>query len=687
MRISLFLVIALVIGFSLNSYFASESIKTETSPRDTSAVVSPTKTQSLLTRYINSIMTRYSYKKIAVNDSLSEVIFDNYIKGLDRNKMYLTNADFEEFKNFSDEFDDFLLQGELSIPYEIFNRFRKKLTARTEYISKVLENEFDYTADESYLPDREKSPWALSEKELDEIWRKRIKSEALSLKLSGKKWDKIAETLNKRYANLSKAISQYNAQDVYQAFLNSYTETIDPHTNYLSPSTSDNFDINMKLSLEGIGAQLRTESEYTKVVNVIAGGPAAKSGLIKAEDKIIGVGQGDSGEIEDVIGWRIDDVVAKIRGKKGTAVRLLLVRGELGEAKPDTIMLIREKVKLEEQAAKKKTFEVFHDKKKYKIGVIEIPAFYRDFEAMRKGESDFRSTTTDVKKLLIELSQEDVDGIIVDLRDNGGGSLDEAIELTGLFIEDGPVVQVKRSNGSIEVNNDEDPSLYYKGPLAVLVNRFSASASEIFSGAIQDYGRGIVLGENTFGKGTVQTLVDLDKMININREKLGSLKVTIAKFYRISGGSTQHKGVAPDVEFPGVYEAEDVGESSYPSALPWDMIKPAEYRRLNNFGEIVPKLNKLHDARIKLDREFGFILEDIEEFKKKDNEKVISLNEQVRRKEMDKAEAKKKERNKLRGISEKDAEVEDKVKDLNTEDPYLFESGHIIADFISLSGR
>lgn len=679
----LFLILALLLN---NFLFAqSAEIKTEHIVLDTNKVISPEPNQSVICKYITRLLSHYHYKRVVLNDSLSSEIFDNYLRNLDYNRIYLLKSDVDKFEKYRYSFDEDLLFGDIDPAFEIFNKFKTRVNERIRYINTLLKKEFDYTINEEYVPDRKDSPWAKTESELNEIWRKKIKNEALSMKLSGKDWEKTSDVLLKRYQNFQKAVLQYNSGDVFQIFMNTYSDVMDPHTSYLSQRTSDNFDISMKLSLEGIGAQLRTENDYTKVVDVIPGGPAAKAGELQPNDLIAGVGQGNDGEIVDVIGWRIDDVVSLIRGKKGTLVRLLILKSDAGiDAPADTISIVRDKVKLEEQAAKSEVFEINQNDKNYRIGVLSIPSFYIDFEARSKGDPDYRSTTRDVRKLLSELQEKKVDGVIIDLRDNGGGALQEAVDLTGLFIKDGPVVQVRGIDNRVDVEKDEDPEVYYNGPLIVMVNKFSASASEIFSGAIQDYGRGLVIGEQTYGKGTVQNLIDLDRVIP-NEQDAGKLKLTIAKYYRINGSSTQNLGVIPDITYPSTMDAHDFGESSNKSALPWDQIKTTVYSRYDNFSGIIPELEKRHEARIKKNPEFQYILEDIEEYNSRKSKNSYSLNYEVRKNERDKAEEKKKERQKER---DKYSEISVKqkgeitIKNLKVDDPYLEESGHILADFI-----
>lgn len=639
--------------------------------------------------YLNTVLTRYHYKKFILNDSLSSLILDRYLKSLDPSKLYFTLPDIKKFETSRYKIDDYLLDGNLNLAYEIFNVYRNRVTERISHVSNLLNSEFDFSVDEYLELKRDNVNWAEDAEELNEIWRKRIKNDALNLKLAGKDWQSISETLSKRYENVRKAILQTKSEDVFQLYLNSYTETIDPHTNYLLPITSDNFKIDMSRALEGIGAQLQNEDDYTKVVEVIPGGPASKSNLLHRDDRIIGVAQGDDGEMVDVVGWRVNDVVKLIRGPKGSVVRLLiLLASEGANAVPREIKLVRDKVKLEDQSAKKQILEFNNENNLYRIGVISIPAFYFDYEAAQRGERDYKSTTRDVRNLIKQLQDEKVNGIVIDLRNNGGGSLSEAVELTGLFIKDGPVVQVKQAFGNIDIQVDPDPSIVYDGPLAVLVNRFSASASEIFSAAIQDYGRGIILGEQTFGKGTVQNMIDLNRMIGKSTNRLGQVKITIAKYYRITGGSTQHLGVIPDITFPSVIDAHEFGESSEPSALPWDQISSAEFNQYENFSEYIPFLKDKHELRIKSDPLFQAYLEDVTQSRENRERNLISLNESVRKKEKEEQEKKKELRKSksTNSISVKllgKEEISD--KESLSEDVLLNESAFILADLIYLT--
>ncbi|MFZ1289276.1 MAG: carboxy terminal-processing peptidase [Melioribacteraceae bacterium] len=667
----------------------SEELHAQNQIADSNKVIEPLDFYPEINKMVTTILSRYHYKKFDLDDSLSSVIFDNYVNSLDYNKSYFLKSDIDDFEKFRYSIDENLHFGNLNPAYQIFNVYKTRTNERMKYVLNILNNEFDFTIDETFKIDREKEPWAVSNEELDEIWRKKLKNEALNLKLSGKEWSKTKETLTQRYKNYHKAILQFKSEDVLQLYLNSFADAIDPHSNYLAPRTSENFNIRMKLSLEGIGATLQTENDYTKVVNIVPGGPAFKADNIHADDLITGVGQNDE-EIVDVIGWRIDDVVDLIRGDKGTKVRLSVLRAKNGiDSKPDTISIIRDKVKLEEQAAQKKIISINENNIDYKLGVIEIPSFYVDFDAKRTGDPDFRSTTKDVKKIISELKKENVDGIIVDLRNNGGGALDEAVELTGLFIKDGPVVQVRQSNGSITLEQDPDPSIIYDGPLGVVINRYSASASEIFSGAIQDYGRGIILGEQSYGKGTVQNLIGLERFVPSAGDQSGQLKLTIAKYYRINGSSTQNLGVVPDVQFPTALDPSEYGESSMPSALKWDQIQTSQFKKYGDFTGILPMLIKKHSKRILKEPEFNYIIEDIEEYKDNKDKVEFSLNEEIRKKERDERELKRKQREEEREKSNK-IEIIDKKevtkKSLKVEDPYLEESGHILVDLLLTEG-
>ncbi|MCG8122406.1 MAG: carboxy terminal-processing peptidase, partial [Candidatus Thiodiazotropha taylori] len=514
--------------------------------------------------------------------------------------------------------------------FEIYRLYRQRVSEAVNHALKLVDGEFDFSIDETYIYDREDQPWAQTRTALNDIWRKRVKNDFLNQRLMDKEDAEIKKTLKERYERLLSRVEQFDANDVFQTFINAYTLSLEPHTSYMSPSTSENFDISMRLSLEGIGAVLKDEDGYTVVQKTIIGGPAEQSDLLHAGDKIVGVGQGLEGAMIDIVGWRLQDVVEQIRGPKGSVVQLeVLSKGEGSNRK--TITLVRNKIKLEEQAAKSHIIEKLDGMGKYRIGVVEVPTFYRDFAAEARGDEDFRSTTRDVRDLLVDLKKQHVDGIVIDLRENGGGSLSEATELTGLFIDSGPVVQIKDAFGKIEVEQDPDQSIAYEGPLAVLVDRNSASASEIFTGAIQDYKRGIVIGEPTFGKGTVQTLVDLGRFVPGRKKDLGRLRLTMAQFFRINGGSTQHRGVVPDIQFPTARYSEEYGERSLENALPWAQIRPANFITKGQFT--VPELMNNHLSRIKSDAGFEMLVDQEKRFLELDKRSEVSLLEKQRRTE------------------------------------------------------
>lgn len=656
---------------------------------DLDKIIMPQEGQVNVELLVTQILSQHHYRDLDLNDSLSSAILDNYISALDDNKIYFLASDIETFEQYRNSLDEDLKSGNLVPAFHIFNVFKKRFISRYDYLNKLLEKDFDFTIDEYYETDREDIPWVSSEKELNEVWRKLIKSQALSLKLSGKKAEEINKSLKNRYDNLANAISEYNSEDVFQVYMNAFTESFDPHTSYFSPSTAENFEIAMSQSLEGIGASLQRENDYTKVADLVPGGPAFKSKKLNKNDRIIGVAQGKNGEMVDIIGWRLDEVVKLIRGPKGSVVRLQILPAiEGANALPKEIALVRDKIKLEEQAAKKEIIKVNRNDKTYNIGVITIPTFYMDFEAAQKGDPNYRSTTRDVKELITALEKEGIDGLVIDLRYNGGGSLTEAIELSGLFIKDGPVVQIKNANGSIEVAEDPDPEIFYEGPLGVITNRFSASASEIFAGAIQDYNRGVVIGEQSYGKGTVQNLLDLGRFLPGEKKESGQVKLTLAKFYRVTGSSTQHRGVTPDIELPSVFSASEFGESSQPSALPWDQIAPSNFESTHKLSaKVIAQLNQEYHHRLETDPKLKELVEDTKLIKEARKDTRISLMEAKRIKEREEEEHRRAASASLNSTldpSEIQEEEEVKKEDLN--DPYLHEGLNIMTDLIAAVG-
>jgi carboxyl-terminal processing protease len=611
----------------------------------TPLLVKPTPAEGEAAVWATRFLTKFHYKPMALDDAMSQQIFTRYLDALDSDRLFFTQTDIDRFGDFKTKLDDAIYDQDLSAPFVIFNLYEQRVGERVAYARALLPKGFDFGVEETYQFDREKTPWAKSEAELDDLWRKRIKNDWLRLKLASKTDKDIRETLDKRYANYLDRVRQLNTEDVFQTFMNAYAMSIEPHTNYLGPRASENFDIAMKLSLEGIGAVLQRDEDYTAIREIVPGGPASLSGKVKVGDRVVGVGQGEHGQIVDVVGWRLDDVVEKIRGAKDTVVRLEILPTDAGpDGKHMTVALTRKKVSIEEQAAKKSVLEVKAGDHTRHIGVISLPTFYQDFEARRRGDADYKSATRDVEKLLGELKKEKVDGVIVDLRNNGGGSLAEATDLTGLFIDKGPVVQVRNASGQVEEEEDPHPGMAWDGPLAVLVNRASASASEIFAAAIQDYGRGVIIGEPTFGKGTVQNLVDLDELARNEKPTYGEVKMTIAQFFRINGGSTQLRGVTPDISFPLTVDATEFGESSYDNSLPWTSISPAHYQAVADLKPIVPMLAERHTARVANNTEWQAFAAEIADAREVRSEKTVSLNEQVRRKERDEQEAKRKAR-------------------------------------------
>lgn len=598
----------------------------------------PTQPQSKTALVINKVLERYHYRKVNLDDAFARSVLDNYLKALDPGRSFFIARDVDRFNSGARRLDDNLRRGELDAAFDIFRVYRMRVDERVAYALQLLDRDFDFTVDETYVFDRSKSPWAKDDAELNEIWRQRVKNDFLSLRIAGKTDGEIRDRLRQRYDGLARRIQQFTGDDVFQTFMNAYTETLEPHTSYMSPATSENFDISMKLSLEGIGAVLRSDNEFTVIQRTIPGGPARESGQVFSGDRILGVGQGLDGRIEDVVGWRLQDVVDRIRGPKGSVVRLqLLPQSALSNGKPREVSLVRNEIKLEDQAAKSFVIDRMPNAPGVRIGVIELPAFYRDFEAETRGKNDFRSTTRDVRRLVAELTGQGVDGIVIDLRGNGGGSLAEATALTGLFIDTGPVVQVKDAFGKVEVERDPEPGVAYQGPLAVLVDRDSASASEIFAGAIQDYGRGLVIGEPTFGKGTVQTLVDLNRYVPGDASDLGRLRLTMAEFFRVSGGSTQLKGVEPDIRFPSADDISEYGERSLSNPLPWARIEAADYRR---FGSSNPaNLSRQSAARVARDPGFKMLESRARAMKEAQDQTIVSLRESDRR-----AESKRRER-------------------------------------------
>jgi len=579
-------------------------------------------------KLIYQLLTKYHYKKVSVDDSLSEKILEKYINSLDPNKEYFFKNDIDYFNQYKLQMDDYITSGYLEPAYEIFTVYNERVKDRIEYVFSLLENEPDFSVEEELVFDRKKSEWFGDSGQMDNYWRKKIKNSILNLKILGKEWESNKETLDKRYKRFEKTISQFNSEDVFEMFINSFTEIYDPHTNYFSPVNADRFEINMSKTFEGIGARLQQDVEFTTIYQIMPGGPAYRNKELEKGDRIIGVGQGEDGAFEDIIGWRLDDVVSKIKGPKGSMVQLLVLKKEANiDDYPDTVRLVRDRVDVVDEDA---TFDIIPyraDNKDYNVGLIKIPSFYINFEEAQRGIKDYKSVTRDVKRCIDSLKALSVDGIIIDLRNNGGGSLQEAIDLTGLFIETGPVVQIKSSSGRIEVEKDFDRSIHYDGPLLVINNSFTASSSEIFSGALKDYNRGLIVGESTFGKGTVQNLIDLERFFPNSNLQFGQLKITLAKYYRVNGGSTQKIGVEPHVEFPNIYDRSIYTENARSNALEWDKIRDISYDNINYINEpLVDHLNNVFTQEVKSDSSFINYLSFVKETKENRKKKSISLN-------------------------------------------------------------
>jgi len=641
--------------------------------------LSPTKEHREATEVITHLMQRYHYSQVDVDDDLSIQIFDRYLDSFDPQKAFFLASDIESFKKYRLEFDDKLRDSDLDPIFEIFKRYRKRVEERATFAKQLLTKEFDFSIDESYTFNRENAEWLPSQEAADELWRKRVKNDMLNLRLADRAEDDVLQTLQDRYVRMERRISQLSANEVFQFFINSYTLSVEPHTSYFSPRSSENFRINMSLSLEGIGAALRTENEYTVVQRVIPGGPAALSEKISADDRIVSVGDDDD-DIVDVVSWPLSDVVDLIRGPKGSTIRLKIVRGNAPEGSPpEIITLIRDEIKLEEQAAKSLIIDVPQGEETQRFGVIDLPTFYLDSAAMSQGKKDFRSTTRDVKRLVTEMTSEGdgVDGIVIDLRGNGGGSLFEATQLTGLFIESGPIVQIRNARGQVDTQEDEDPTVVYDGPLAVLVDRNSASASEIFAAAIQDYGRGVILGEPTFGKGTVQTVAPLDR-----EGKLGQLKITTAQFFRVNGEGTQFRGVVPDVQFPTALHSDAQGERGLDNALPWAEVSAADYNAWSTDEINFDAVQALHESRYRSNDSFTLLIEELDAQLESSSRNSLSLNEEIRRQEIEEQEVNREERIELFRKAFGASSPDEDDSESTASDILLVEAANVLSDLI-----
>ncbi len=639
---------------------------------------------------ITQFIQKSHYSHVNVDDDLSSRVLDRYIEALDGNRVYLLASDIEYFEQYRYQLDDMVKNRPLEPVFDMFKVYRTRVRERLTFALAQLEQEPDFTIDEEYQFDRSESPWATTKEELDELWRQRVKNDALRLALAEQSWEDAQETLTKRYKRFLKRMDQIKSDDVFETFMNAFAHTLDPHSSYLSPRNSEEYRIQMSLSYFGIGASLQTEDDYVQIVNIIPGGPAAIDGTLKPNDKITAVGQGDDGEMVDVVGWRLDDVVDLIRGPANTEVRLQIIpAGALPGSGEKTISLVRDQVKLEEQAAKSEVITVPRDGREWRIGVIDVPSFYRDYRALSSGDKNYTSTTKDVKRLIGELESQGIDGLVLDLRDNGGGHLTEATALTGLFIDNGPVVQLRNSNRRISRLDDPDPvaRVAYNGPLVVLVNRFSASASEIFAAAIQDYARGVIIGQQTFGKGTVQNLYSLDQYLQPEGDKgYGQLTLTIGKYYRVTGESTQHRGVDPDIKLPSVIDVDQVGESVRDSALPWDTIPTSRFRAGEPLDSTIASLTDTYSERSKEDPNFQYMMQGIREAEEARDRTTVSLSierrKQEREEERERALKRENDRRLAVGL-----ETIESLEDLDEEDlpdVLLDQAAAIVSDLAAL---
>jgi len=671
--------------------FKGRAVQAETDLNSIKAnTLEPKREQSRTILGVISRLKQMHYKTNSINDTLSSKVFDLYIDNLDSTKSYFLASDIEEFEQYRYHIDEALRSGNLKPAFHIFNRYQARVFERLTFLVHVVENSIEdlsFAEKEILELDREQAPWPKTQAEMDELWHKRLKSSVLNLKLAGKEIDDIKMLLSKRYRNQINRSLQTNSDDAFQTYVDALTQSYDPHTQYFSPRTSEDFNIHMSLSLEGIGAVLQTEDEFTKIIRLVPAGPADKSKQLEPADRIIAVAQGKTGTFTDVVGWRLDEVVQLIRGKKKSLVRLEIIPANANSIEDTKIVeIVRNTVKLEEQSAQKSIIEIEQNGQTVKIGIIDVPTFYLDFKQFQAGKKDYKSTTRDVTQLISELKQENIDGLVIDLRNNGGGSLQEANSLTGLFIKTGPTVQVRNSNGDVDLMLDSDPSLIWNGPLGVLVNRMSASASEIFAGAIQDYGRGLIIGGQTFGKGTVQSLIPLNN---------GQLKLTLAKFYRISGESNQNRGIIPDIAYPTLFDIDEIGESALSNALPWDTITPIKFRKEFKLKPHMSELKLKHRKRIKSNPDFIYLKKQIEVLNESRNDTAISLNESSRKMDQESKE-------KLRLTLENERRVGQGLKPLKTladlkdeaklkhdedkqkDDFLLKEAGEIITDYIQL---
>ena len=685
-------VVALIVGTGVFVLAGSGPDRAALAPAIAPAVASsgelvPSERHRRVMRLVSEVVERQHYRQTALDDAMSSQIFERYLEALDGSRSYLLASDITEFERFRYQLDDAIERADAAPAFEIFTRYQERNREVLRHAIAILSIEPDFTLDESFRFDRTDQSWPASQTELQELWRKRVKNDALSLRLAGKTWPEASDILRKRYERVSKRIEQITADDVFETFMNAYSHVYDPHSNYLSPRNSEEYNIAMSLSYEGIGASLQLVDDHVTIMNVLPGGSAAASTDIKVGDRITAVGQGDAGGLTDVVGWRLDDVVQLIRGPLDTVVRLQILPAGATPGSPENqLSLKRAKITLESQAAKKEVHTLHRGDRDVRIGVISVPSFYQDFQARMKGDADFRSTTRDVRRLIDELRTENIESLVIDLRENGGGHLSEATSLVGLFVERGPIVQLRETSGRIEVLDDPEPGVAWHGPLVVLVNRASASASEIFAGAIQDYHRGLVVGQQTYGKGSVQNLYPLDRYSLGPKAGFGQLTVTIGKYYRVTGDSTQHRGVEPDITLPSLLNTDDIGESTRESALPWDRINAASFTPERSELPGVPLLERVHEERVARNPDFVALLGDVDALEHLRTQHEVSLNLVKRRAEQDATDADRLQRENARRAARGLAALENvgALDKAETPDAVLDEAVEIAADAAEL---
>ena len=651
--------------------------------------MAPTERQARVARLVSSMFERSHYRQAPVNDPVSSLVLDRYLESLDGSRSYFLASDIAEFERYRYQLDDAVTGGKLEPAFAIFNRFQQRSQERLAHALEILEKEPDFTLDESFEFDRRKAPWAASREELDDLWRKRVKNDAISLMLTDKTWPEARDILRKRYERAGKRADQVTADDVFENFMNSFAHVFDPHSSYFSPRNSEEYRIQMSLSYEGIGASLQSVDDYVTIMEILPGGSAQQSGEIKATDRIIAVGQGKDGELVDVVGWRLDDVVQLIRGPVGSQVRLMIQPGKASPGAAERIVVLpRAKITLEAQAAKKELREIERGDQKLRIGVITVPSFYQDYNARAAGTEDYRSTTRDVRKLIEQFEAEGgIDGLVLDLRENGGGHLTEAIGLVNLFVPKGPVVQLRETGGRVEVLESEEAAAAYSGPLTILVDRFSASASEIFAAAMQDYGRGVVIGQETYGKGTVQNLYPLDRYALGQDPGFGQLTVTIGMYYRVTGDSTQNRGVQPDIRLPSAISPTEVGESSRDAALPWNRIRPARYKPDGTLTPLIADLQSRHEQRAAADPGYQHAVAEIASIEDMRNQRSVSLNLEKRRAERTSLTSSQLARENERRAALGAEPLEDVTAIENLPDAMLSEAAEITADLTQIEPR